>query len=191
MVPTIPWLIAGIALAASGALTVPERVGDSIEKLESLLDGDARFPRREDASDRVPLRNQFDAAYRLMRLYEKQQQPAKMTALGLRIAAGEKPFGAWWKPDPSPVRSHGENDRPEDINACLALLVQNADAATLAKLAELWKAVPDCPAKRQLARRQSGGLPAMAETKDIGWQKLPVGVRLIASSANVLALARR
>ncbi len=90
---------------------------------------------------------------------------------------------------PAAVPYRIENDWPEDVNACLALLVDEADAAALARLDGMWKPLPDCPAKRQLNRRLAHGLPA-AQAADIGWQHLGAGVRLLAASANVRALAR-
>ena len=162
-----------------------------IAAFESLLETDATFAFAHGKGDynRTRFRNYFDLAYRLMRLYQKSGERAKFATLGMRIAAGKPPFGKWWEQDPAQYQYRDENNWPEDVNACLALLVDEADPAALAGLDDLWKPLPDCPAKRQLARRLAGGLPA-AKPADIGWQHLPAGVRLLASSANVLALAR-
>ena len=126
-----------------------------------------RLRRGKGAVNRTRFRNYFDLAYRLMRLYEREQQRDRLLALGLRIAAGKPPFG---EGDPSRGRFpspwsdmaqqqwRNANDLPEDSNACLALLVQQADAETAERLARVWQERPDFPAKRQLARRLAGGL---------------------------------
>lgn len=176
-------------------LDEPNEGPELIAAFESLLETDVRFAfaQGKGGYNRTHFRNYYDLAYRLMRLYEKEEQPARLLALGLRIAEGVKPFDKWWRPELTQFSCracHGANDLPEDLNACLALLVCDADAATLAKLDELWKDIPDCPAKRQLARRQAGGPAIPVGLKDIGWQHLPRGVRLLAGSANVLSLGR-
>ena len=174
-------------LDLSGRIDGPE----AIAAFESLLESDAAFAfaHGKGESNRTRFRNCFDLAYRLMRLDQKSNEQAKLVALGMRIAAGEKPFGKWWENDLSRFAYRNENDWPEDVNACLALLVDEADAAALARLDAMWKPLPDCPAKRQLSRRLAHGLAA-AKAPDIGWQHLGAGVRLIAASGNVLALAR-
>ena len=163
-----------------------------IAAFESLLETDATFAfaRGKGVYNRTRFRNYFELAYRLLRLYEQAQDKPKLLALGLRIATGEKPFGEWWKDDWSQHQYRDDNDLPEDVNACLALIVQHADDATLEKLAKLWKERPACAAQRQLARRRSHRLAGDGELPDIGWQHLPAGVRLIVSSENVLSLAR-
>ena len=164
---------------------------EAVAVFESLLETDAAFAFARGKGDfnRTRFRNYFDLAYRLLRLYQKSNQRAKLLALGMRIAAGEKPFGKWWKNDALQYAYCIENSWPDNVNACLALLVDEADAAALARLDGMWKPLPDCPAKRQLNRRLAHGLPA-AQAADIGWQHLGAGVRLLAASANVRALAR-
>ncbi|MCH5372366.1 MAG: hypothetical protein JJ992_00190, partial [Planctomycetes bacterium] len=72
-----------------------------IEILETLLDGDAApvFVRGKGDYNRTQFRNYFDLAYRLMRLYQRREHLDRLQNLGLRIASGEKPFGAWWDRD--------------------------------------------------------------------------------------------
>jgi len=132
--------------------------------------------------------NDFDIAYRLMRGYQKQKDGARLQALGLRLARGEKPFGEWWTRDARRYDSRNHNDWPEDLNGALALLIHGADAATLETLSGLWREFPDFPAKRQLARRlrEDGQAPP---GPDFGWSGLAEGVRLIASNENVLSVA--
>lgn len=165
---------------------------DVAAALEALLETDAgfAFAQGKGVYNRTRFRNYFDLAYRLMRLYEQQDQLDKLRRLGLRIAAGEAPFGGWWDLDRSQYQYRDENQLPEDLNACLALVVQHADDPTLAALDRLWKDRADFPARRQLARRRAGTLRAAGDAKDLGWANCPRGVRIIAGDGNVLCLAR-
>ena len=159
---------------------------DAIAVFESLLNADASpvFDSLTGASLSRLFRNKFDLAYRLMRMYERARQFDRLRALGLSIAAGEKPFGAWWTKKP-------EKDRlGEDLNASFALLIQHADTETLQQLSLSWKERGDFPAARQLARRIAGTFVGPADGKDPGWANLPEGVRAIVSQETVLALAR-
>jgi len=163
-----------------------------IEAFEALLDVDASFAfaRGKGVYNRTQFRNYFDLAYRLMRLYEKAEQTDKLRALGLRIAAGEKPFGPWWDPNPNRYRLGDANELQEDLNGCLALVVHHADVNTLADLKKLWDSRPDFPAKRQLERRLAGKFAPQDAPADLGWANMPRGIRAIVSDLTVLTLAR-
>ncbi len=134
-------------------------------------------------------RNYYDLAYRLLRRYQATGDTDSLQALGLRLAGGKKPFAEWWKGE---VTGHGVyrngNDWPEDLNACLALLVHVADSATLRQLQELWRELPDLPATRQLQRRLAD-TPMPPPAPDLPWANLPAGVRLLAANENVLTVA--
>jgi HEAT repeat protein/tetratricopeptide (TPR) repeat protein len=162
-----------------------------VEMLESLLDSEADsfFTRRKGDYHRTKFRNYFDLAYRLLRAYEKAGKVDELRQLGLRIAAGDKPFGQWWRPDPNRTRLGCANEWEEDVNGCLSLLIRRADEATLDKLNELWKDIDDHPAKRQLARRQGRSSAEEQVAGDFGWANVPRGVRLIASNQTVLSVA--
>ncbi len=165
---------------------------DVVKMLESLLETDAAFVFRRGKGEyhRTKFRNYFDLAYRLLRIYEKEGRLDKLHRLGLRIAAGEKPFGEWWQPDTDRTRLGDENNWEEDVNGCLSLVIQRADEATLDKLQEMWKTIGDCPAQRQLARRLAGTFTSGPAADDFGWANVPKGVRLIASNRTVLSVAR-
>ena len=162
---------------------------DVIESLESLLDADAgiAFVTGKGVYNRTQFRSYYDLAYRLMRLYERSNQPARLVALGLRIARREKPFSI---PDPFGSQYRDSNSYEEDANACLALAIHHADATNLSALAESLRQYPWTGARAQVERRLSGGWKAPAGLKEFGWANLPKGVRLIASNENVLSLAR-
>lgn len=98
----------------------------------------------------------FDVARRLMRLYEKQGETQKLIALGLRVARCEKPFHNWKQL--LPLRLEGDLwlvKYSTNLHACMALLIEKADAATLAQLAEEWKDIPDWEPKRLLKKKQA------------------------------------
>lgn len=162
----------------------------TLEMLAELLEleDSSLFAFGKGSRNRTSFRNYFDIAYRVMRGYQRENDTPRLQALGLRIARGEKPFGEWWKMDPRSVGYRDHNDWPEDVNGCLALLIQGADSATLATLSGLWQPLPDFPAKRQLARRLNPD-GAAAPGADFGWTGLPGGVRLIAANENILSLA--
>lgn len=164
--------------------------GEAISALEKLLESDAppAFARGRGEYNRTKFRNYYDLAYRLMRLCEKAGQPGELRALGLRIAKGQKPFGAWQSTDQSQYQYRFGNDLPEDANACLSLLIEHGDEPTLEELGEALKAAPDQPARAQLARRRAGGWEPQA-VPAVGWANLPPGVSALACNENVLSLA--
>lgn len=161
-----------------------------IEALELLIDADRRHPRRPKRGDYNPIlfRNTLDIAYRLMRLYEKTDQEEKLISLGMRIAKGEKPFEYYWRRKEHDERYRDENRWPEDLNGCLALLIQKADKQTLHELDKLWENKDDFPAKKQLKRRLAGGWKPI-KTNPFGWANMPDGVTVLACNENVLSLA--
>ena len=167
---------------------------DATALFEQLLNADARidWSKRKDASFRTNFADDFDLAYRLMRLYEKAQKIDKLRQLGLRIAAGEKPFGKWWEVNLNlnPYALLDKNMLPEHLNACLALTVQHADETTRVTLQQLLEIRGNVPALRQLARRKSKQFSPRDDLPEFGWANLPADVRLIASRENVMCLER-
>ena len=163
---------------------------EAIGALEELLDGDARpaFGSRDEEYRRTEFRNYYDLAYRLMRLYERSGRLDKLRTFGLRIARGERPFGQWWQIEQSRYEYRDANDLPEDVNACLALVIEHADEATLGVLDAVLGPLPDHPAKAQVARRKAGSWKADAGGA-IGWANVPAGVSALACNENVLSLA--
>ena len=165
---------------------------EAIAAFESLLeteDGGA-FVHGKGVYNRTRFRNYFDLAYRLMRLYEDAGQLDKLQALGLRIGRGEKPFGPWWKQPDAYDAYRDDEGLPEDVNPCLAILLNRADDATRARLDDLWSKLEDFPAKRQLSRRLAEGASQPSAINDVGWANLPQGVRALVSHENALSLAR-
>ncbi len=157
------------------------------ERLELLLEADPRrlFWRGKGArQNELPYKDQFEIAYRLMRLYERAKQFDKLQQLGVRIARGDKPFD---QVDAGQYQYRDANALPESANGALALAIQWAD--TEQKTAELAAALEQTKwraAKAQLARKldESKSEPPAS----IGWANLPPGVSLIASNENVLSL---
>ncbi|MBN2684165.1 MAG: hypothetical protein JXR40_02695, partial [Pontiellaceae bacterium] len=158
----------------------------SIDTLERLLAQDAKspFPRGKGTYVRTRFHNEYDLAYRLMQLYEKENRIDDLTALGQRVALGEAPFESI---DKSTFTTGRSDEIKSDLNAILSLLIHYADARTLNLLSTAWSTVPDFPAKRQLARKQRGGFET-STTAAIPWANLPEGVTALVSSENVLSL---
>lgn len=163
-----------------------------ITALEGLLasDASAAFQHYKGDYNRTKFRSYFDLAYRLMRLYERGSQIEKLRATAMRIARGERPFGEWWKINDEQHRYRDSNDLPDDLNACLALAVQNADAPMLEALKTTWTPLPDFPAKHQLERRLAGGFKPPENLKPFGWANVTGDVHLIASMEDVVSLTR-
>lgn len=162
---------------------------DVVAVLEMLLGSDAEpaFERGKGSYNRTQFKNYYDLAYRLLRLYEKNGQLDKLRALGLRIAAGAKPFG---RVDLSQYTYHDRNDLPEHGNACLALAIQYADRPEYqAALAEALKTNPWIGARAQLERRRAAVWPPATAPAAFGWAHAPAGVRLLASVEDVLCVA--
>lgn len=168
---------------------------DKIRTLELLLKSGGEFaisphPRRIGSSK--VFTDHFDMAYQLLRLYERGDQLDKLRQLGLRMAAGEKPFEKWWDVIHErgyPYQYRSMNMLPDHLNACFAVVIQHADAATLEQLRELWKDRDDFPAKRQLARRLAGKLTQPIDGTDVRWANVPGGVRLVVSDEHVRCLS--
>ena len=101
---------------------------EAIEALEALLAEDAStaFPRGKGAWNRTHFSSYFGLGYRLMRLYEKNQQWNRLQALGLRIARGDKPFDERARNQYVPSWNTGV---AEHANAALALAIQHATTA--------------------------------------------------------------
>ena len=166
------------------------RPREVIPLLELIVAGKA--PRgggdRDRDRGRACFYSQFDAAYRLMRLYERTEQFDKLRALGLRAARAEKPFYV-----PGAHRDANRNDTADDVHLCLSLAVQYADEAAyqdeLAKALE-GKPWPWSSALEQLRRRQKGRSLTRSPLPPFGWANVPKGVTLVASTENVLALVR-
>ncbi|MCP4157019.1 MAG: hypothetical protein GY757_55415, partial [bacterium] len=138
-------------------------------------------------------KNIFEIAYRLMRYYERTNKSDKLMNLGMRMARGEPPFGPWWEPDESDWYRKAHNhsdDLREDVNACLALLLQKAGPDILHQLSLLWEKHPDTPAKRQLNRRLTRGIKFKQNLKTVKWLNLSPGIRLQVSHSTVCCLAR-
>jgi HEAT repeat protein len=118
----------GDAVARLTLLDLEDRLEgtEAIAALEALLaaDANAAFPHGKGVWNRTHFRNYLDLAYRLMRLYERNDQLEKLRALGLRIAKGEKPFEKY---DQNLYWSLSETSMEELGNACLALAVQHAE----------------------------------------------------------------
>ena len=147
---------------------------EAVAAFESLLETDAAFAFARGKGDfnRTRFRNYFDLAYRLLRLYQNSNRAGKASGAG---DADRRRREALRQVVEERLSLHTrialKMSWPDDVNACLALLVDEADAAALARLDGIWKPLPDCPAKRQLSRRLARGLPA-AQAADIGWQHL-------------------
>ncbi|MEA3208072.1 MAG: hypothetical protein QOE70_1129 [Chthoniobacter sp.] len=130
----------------------------------------------------------FDLGYRLMRLYEAHGEPAKLRALGLRIARGDKPFGAF---DAERFRSRDAVDAPELGNAALSVAIEHADdVPAQTALAAALQTSPWTGARAQIERRIAGGWKPFPGAKKQSWANAPVGAELLASDENVLCLAR-
>ena len=157
------------------------------ERLELLLEVDPRtlfWRGKGGRRNELPFQDQFEIAYRLMRLYEQAKEFDKLQSLGVRIARGEKPFDLVNRSD---FEYRDRNGLPESANAALAVAIQHAD--TQAKLSALAVALEKSQwsaARTQLQRKldQSKAEPPPA----FGWANLPAGVRLIVSNENVLSL---
>ena len=162
---------------------------EAIEPLELFLDSNVgwAFQQRQFVYDRTWIKNYFDVAYRLMRLYEKSGQTDKLVSLGLRVARGEKPFD---KHDLEQYNYRKENDLPEHVNACLALTIKYADDAQLEALAGALQDTPWVGARAQAERRRAGGWQVPGDLKPFGWANVPDEVTLIAANENVLSLCR-
>lgn len=156
----------------------------AIDNLEILLAPDAPSPVRHQQ-----FTGYHDLAYRLMRLYEKEDRIDALQALGLRVAEGDKPFIPLGKIDRDDYFFRNE-DRGwvTDLQGGLSLLIHHADTATLDRLETTWNALPDFPSKQQLVRKQRGGF-ATESAPPIPWANLPAGVEALASAENVLSLA--
>ncbi len=168
-----------------------DEAGEIIAALESLLESDVELELVRGDGDYHPtkFRNHFDLAYRLMRRYERVGELDRLRTLGLRIAAGAKPFGNWWEPDQD-NRLGDSNDLEEDVGACLTLIVQHADPAGLDELEELLSGYGDTAAGRQLARRRVGSFQDAEIGAAVRWANVPEQVRLLVSDRTVLSLAR-
>ena len=163
-----------------------------IETLEILLDEESpsAFVTGKGAYNRTKFRNYYDLAYRLMRLYEKNEKIEELVKLGLRIARAEKPFQYWPKDtkDRQKFSYRDENDFPEDLNGCFSLLIQYAN--NINDQTAIEKALNDNPyppAQAQLDRKNQKTIKASLN-KSYGWINLPKDVSLIASNENILAL---
>ena len=159
-----------------------------VDRLELLLETDAAwaFQRGRGARNQTQFKDYFELAYRLMRIYERAGQFDKIHALGVRIAKGEKPFGAV---NSAQYEYRNANGLPERANATLAIAIQHADtedqidALKAALENSVWEG-----ARAQLRRRiDPGKSDPLAE---FGWANLPAGMQLVASTENVLALAQ-
>lgn len=179
------------AVARLNLLDLEDRLDgpDAIAALEALLATDANqaFPRGKGVWNRTHFQNYYDLAYRLMRLYEKNNALDKLRALGLRLAKGDKPFDNF---DVRGNESPFENGREEFGNACLALAVKYAaDPAYQVELATALKTSRWVGARAQLAR-MTGTAPATAGGTAPPWANLPRDVRLIVSCESVACVAR-
>ncbi len=162
---------------------------DAIEPLEVFLDSNVgmAFQQRQFVYGRIWIKNYFDVAYRLMRLYEKSGQTDKLVSLGLRVAREDKPFDRYALEQ---YEYRHENDPPEHANACLALAIKHADGAQLEALAEALQDAPWVGARTQAERRRGGGWQLPDDLEPFGWANVPDGVALIAANENVLSLCR-
>jgi hypothetical protein len=170
-------------------LEATPEMGDAemIGHLEALLAPDAEnaFGWGKGNTVRTQIQDYFDAAYRLMRRYEKTGQVAKLEALALRMARREKPFTNY----PSDQYEYRErNGVPEFANDALSLAVALADKQALPALAEALATSPFAGPAAQAQRRLAESWPAAAA--DFGWTGVPAGVRVVASGENVLSLCR-
>jgi len=165
---------------------------EAVRPLEILLDIDAGFAFMRGKGDynRTRFRNYFDLANRLMRMYEKSGDLKKLRTLGRRIAMEEKPFQKWHTIDLERYAYTDYNNVPQDLNACLALVVQHASSDGLKDIQSAWQSFPDFPAKRQLQRRIAGALKMQSNRAHFKWANLPSDTQLITSLNNVLCLAR-
>lgn len=161
----------------------------STGELEELLKPDAERPfsgGKGGPRNETRFRGCLDLAYRLMRLYERQDQADKILSLASRVARGDKPFRDWWSRGGDSLRDG--NGEWEDANACLALAIQNASSNALA---ELDKCLPNTvllPGRMQLNRRLGKGWP-QAIWKPVGWANLPKGVSAWVCNDAVLSIA--
>ena len=169
---------------------------EAIAALELLLATDAQlaFPRGKGAWNRTQFRNYLDLAYRLIRLYEKNNQLDNLRALGLRIAKGEKPFESY---DQNLYWSLSETSMDDLGNACLALAVQYADSRPYQEqLLAALKTSRWTGAQAQLARRTglaSGSTSLGGANTNLAtpaWANLPDGVQIFASHDHITTLAR-
>ncbi len=164
---------------------------EAVAALEALLAADAHdaFPRGKGVWNRTAFKNYLDLAYRLMRLYEQNDQLDKLRALGLRLAKGEKPFERY---DPNLYWSHGENGQEEFGNACLALAIQHADTkACQDELAAALKTSRWAGARSQVERRTGTAAHAVTGKAPVTpWANVPAGVRLVASCESVTCVAQ-
>ena len=164
---------------------------EMINMLAALLDAQTRqdlFFGYKGNYIRTQFRDYFDLGYRLMRLYEKTGQVAKMQALALRIAHGEKPFSY---PDFSQSMYRDSNGILEDTNAALALAIARApDVQTRAALAAALQKSPWVGAQAQLARVQDTAPAELKAMPPFGWANLPKNTRVLAGNESVLCLCR-
>lgn len=195
----------GDAVARLELLDLEDRLEgpEAIAALEALLATDASnaFPRGKGVRNRTHFKHYLDLAYRLMRLYERHGRLDELRALGLRLAAGGKPFEKF---DPNLYWSLGENGLEEFGNACLALAIQHAaDQAYQDQLAATLKEPRWAGARAQLDRRVHGSgfdtaapgrrgareNPAPLRTEAATWANLPSGLRVVASCETVTTVA--
>jgi HEAT repeat protein len=190
------------AVARLTLLDMEDRLegAEAIAALEALLTTDAgeAFPRGKGVSNRTHFRNYLDLAYRLMRLYESNDQLNKLRALGLRIARDEKPFDKY---DQNLYWSLGETSMEELGNACLALAIQYAqDNSYQQQLSLALKNSRWAGAGAQLERRAGGRKPGTpgegpgltnseAARPALGWANVSDKIEIFASHRAVTCLA--
>ncbi|HEV7403870.1 MAG TPA: HEAT repeat domain-containing protein [Chthoniobacteraceae bacterium] len=180
------------ALARLHLLDLDGQLGskEAIPAFEALLASgvEPTFTHGRGPRNRTQFKGYFDVAYRLMRLYETHGEPAKLAALGLRIARGDKPFGAL---DGERFRYRNEADAPEFADAALAVAIEHAvDEPAQTALAAALKASPWTGARAQIERRIAGAWKPFPGAQKQSWANSPAGAELLASDENVLCLAR-
>jgi HEAT repeat protein/tetratricopeptide (TPR) repeat protein len=178
-----------------------------VRTLEALLASDAQslFVRGKGVYNRTQFRNYFDLAYRLMRLYEKGGEEAKLVALGFRVLEGEAPFkrpeGDAVLPTPrADWNGYSERAYLEDLLACVYLMLPHVkQAPDLARLKALAERSACIPLKNQVGRLVSGEGrkridPAERHSRkhaqvSIRTPGLPAGAQLLTNRDDVRALS--
>lgn len=159
-----------------------------VERLEQILESNEQWAFQRGKGGRATekrFKDQYELAYRLIRIYERAEQFDKLHALALRIARQQQPFAS---ANSSDSHSNNANGIPERANAALAIAIQYSD--TKRKREDLRAALAESvwqPAYAQVLRRMTPTTP-QPETA-VPWANLPDGMQLIASTENVLALA--
>lgn len=165
-------------------IVILERILDSPAAQARQRGGEDIFNARAGLMDPKRFQGVYDAAYRLMRLYERVGQFDKLQLLALRIAKGDKPFDGDIQPN------FGGNGDAEFGNACLALAVAHADGGNSRDTLAGALANGRWPASAaQLTRRMMANWPP-APAKPIGWANLPPGVSMLVSGETCLSMAR-